>query len=120
MHRNRWGRWFAGVAVVADRRGLREVLGRDDAAAASAATREHRARRVREHRAGGQPAAAAATCKGDGSKGEVKMMINQWVGAAANVGRRPVPAPADGLQGHDEHPRRGGRLAGLRRRARST
>jgi glycine betaine/proline transport system substrate-binding protein len=28
---------------------------------------------------------AAATCKGDGSKGTVKMMINQWVGAAANV-----------------------------------
>jgi glycine betaine/proline transport system substrate-binding protein len=27
----------------------------------------------------------AATCKGDGSKGTVKMMINQWVGAAANV-----------------------------------
>lgn len=37
---------------------------------------------------GGAPAsqaAAAATCKGDGSKGTVKMMINQWVGAAANV-----------------------------------
>ena len=30
-------------------------------------------------------APAAATCKGDGSKGAVKMMINQWVGAAANV-----------------------------------
>ena len=30
--------------------------------------------------------------------------------------RRPVPAPADGLQGHDQHPRRGGRLAGLRHR----
>jgi glycine betaine/proline transport system substrate-binding protein len=30
-------------------------------------------------------AVAAATCKGDGSKGTVKMMINQWVGAAANV-----------------------------------
>ena len=28
---------------------------------------------------------AAATCKGDGSKGTVKMMINEWVGAAANV-----------------------------------
>jgi glycine betaine/proline transport system substrate-binding protein len=33
----------------------------------------------------GSPAAAAATCTGDGSKGEVKMMVNEWVGAAANV-----------------------------------
>jgi len=30
-------------------------------------------------------AAVAATCKGAGDKGTVKMMINQWVGAAANV-----------------------------------
>jgi glycine betaine/proline transport system substrate-binding protein len=30
-------------------------------------------------------AVAAATCKGAGDKGNVKMMINQWVGAAANV-----------------------------------
>ncbi len=30
-------------------------------------------------------AVAAVTCKGDGTKGDVKMMINQWVGAAANV-----------------------------------
>ncbi len=28
---------------------------------------------------------AAATCKGAGDKGDVKMMINQWVGAQANV-----------------------------------
>ena len=30
-------------------------------------------------------AAVAATCTGAGDKGTVKMMINQWVGAAANV-----------------------------------
>ena len=30
-------------------------------------------------------APAAATCAGDGSKGSVKLMINQWVGAQANV-----------------------------------
>jgi glycine betaine/proline transport system substrate-binding protein len=30
-------------------------------------------------------AAAAATCKGAGDKGTVKLMINQWVGAQANV-----------------------------------
>jgi glycine betaine/proline transport system substrate-binding protein len=29
--------------------------------------------------------AAAATCKGAGDKGTVKLMINQWVGAQANV-----------------------------------
>ena len=29
--------------------------------------------------------AATATCKGSSDKGTVKMMINQWVGAAANV-----------------------------------
>jgi glycine betaine/proline transport system substrate-binding protein len=33
----------------------------------------------------GGTAVAPATCKGSGDKGEVKMMINQWVGAAANV-----------------------------------
>ena len=43
-------------------------------------------------------------------------MINQWVGAEANVAVAAVPAPADGLQGQDEHARRGGRLAGLRDR----
>ena len=37
--------------------------------------------------AGTSPAAsaAAATCQGAGDKGEVKLMINQWVGAQANV-----------------------------------
>jgi glycine betaine/proline transport system substrate-binding protein len=34
--------------------------------------------------AGGATAAAAA-CKGDGTKGNVRLMINQWVGAQANV-----------------------------------
>ncbi|MEA2518976.1 MAG: glycine betaine/proline transport system substrate-binding protein, partial [Chloroflexota bacterium] len=30
-------------------------------------------------------AVAAATCTGAGDKGEIKMMVNEWVGAAANV-----------------------------------
>ncbi|MBA2720591.1 MAG: glycine/betaine ABC transporter substrate-binding protein [Chloroflexi bacterium] len=35
---------------------------------------------------GASPSAvAAATCEGAGDKGSVKMMVNQWVGAAANV-----------------------------------
>jgi glycine betaine/proline transport system substrate-binding protein len=33
----------------------------------------------------GSPAAVAATCTGAGDKGSVKLMINQWVGAQANV-----------------------------------
>ena len=33
----------------------------------------------------GSPAAVAATCTGAGDKGTVKLMINQWVGAQANV-----------------------------------
>lgn len=35
--------------------------------------------------AGGSSAAAAATCSGAGDQGTVKLMINQWVGAQANV-----------------------------------
>jgi glycine betaine/proline transport system substrate-binding protein len=35
---------------------------------------------------GASPSAvAAATCEGAGDKGDVKMMVNEWVGAAANV-----------------------------------
>ena len=34
---------------------------------------------------GSAAAAAPATCKGAGDKGDVKLMINEWVGAQANV-----------------------------------
>jgi glycine betaine/proline transport system substrate-binding protein len=74
MQRNRWSRWFAGVLMVSlIVMGCAKSAG-NSAAPATAAT-------------GSGPVASesAATCKGDGSKGEVKMMINQWVGAAANV-----------------------------------
>jgi glycine betaine/proline transport system substrate-binding protein len=67
MHLNRWGRWLAGVAVVAVVvTGCAKGSGATTAPSASAGV-------------------AAATCKGDGTKGAVQMMINQWVGAAANI-----------------------------------
>jgi glycine betaine/proline transport system substrate-binding protein len=85
MQRNRWGRWFAGVAVVslilvgcAKSSGATTApstaTGPSAAPAASGSTAP-----------AASEAVAAATCKGDGSKGSVKMMINQWVGAAANI-----------------------------------
>ena len=69
-----------------DRHRLREVVGGH--ADSSRERAAHRASAGAPASAGArrQPAApTAATCKGDGSKGTVKMMINQWVGAAANV-----------------------------------
>ena len=86
MQRNRWGHWLAGVAVVglvvtgcAKSSGATQVPTTAAASIAPASVAPGTS---------GAPAsqvAAAATCKGDGSKGAVKMMINQWVGAAANV-----------------------------------
>jgi glycine betaine/proline transport system substrate-binding protein len=86
MHLNRWGRWFAGVAVIAViLAGCARSSGSTPVPSAPAAS-------TAASQAPGDSAApppstgtAAATCKGDGSKGSVKMMINQWVGAAANV-----------------------------------
>src|SRR5215208_1003928 len=85
MQRNRWGRWFAGVAVVslilvgcAKSSGATTAPSTASAPSAAPAASGSTAPAASE-------AVAAATCKGDGSKGSVKMMINQWVGAAANV-----------------------------------
>ena len=83
MHRNRWGRWFAGVAVVS-----LIVMGcaRSSGATTAPSTAGSSSGPVASGGApAGSPAVAAATCKGDGTKGTVKLMINQWVGAAANV-----------------------------------
>jgi glycine betaine/proline transport system substrate-binding protein len=85
MQRNRWGRWFAGVAVISlIVMGCAKSSGATTPPAASAAPPASTAPGASTAPAG-SATAAAATCKGDGSKGEVKMMINQWVGAAANV-----------------------------------
>jgi len=84
MQRNRWGRWFAGVAVVS-----LIVMGcaKSSGATPSPTTAAPSTGAVASGSAAppASTAPAAATCKGDGSKGVVKMMINQWVGAAANV-----------------------------------
>jgi glycine betaine/proline transport system substrate-binding protein len=82
MQRNRWGRWFAGVAVVS-----LIVMGCAKSSGATPTTGAASSGPVASgsEAPAGSAAVAAATCKGDGSKGTVKMMINQWVGAAANV-----------------------------------
>ena len=87
MQRNRWGRWFAAVAVVSlIVMGCAKSSGATTPPAASAGAPPSTAPAASGSTApAGSQTAAAATCKGDGSKGEVKMMINQWVGAAANV-----------------------------------
>jgi len=83
MQGNRWARRFAGIAVVS-----LIVMG---CAKSSGATAPPSAATASSGPVAsgsgpaGSAAVAAATCKGDGTKGEVKMMINQWVGAAANV-----------------------------------
>ncbi|HEY7132487.1 MAG TPA: ABC transporter substrate-binding protein [Candidatus Limnocylindrales bacterium] len=87
MRDSRTSRWLAGLAIVAVvmvgcARGSGATTAPTNAPAASSAGGAGEA-------PSGAPAAsqgvAAATCKGDGSKGTVQMMINQWVGAEANV-----------------------------------
>jgi glycine betaine/proline transport system substrate-binding protein len=84
MQRNRWGRWFAGVAVVslivmgcARSSGGTPTPAGSTGAGASTGTPASVAP--------GASSVAAATCTGAGDKGTVKMMVNEWVGAAANV-----------------------------------
>jgi glycine betaine/proline transport system substrate-binding protein len=83
MQGNRWARRFAGVAVVS-----LIVMGCAKSSGATAppsTTTASSGPEASGSAPAGSAAVAAATCKGDGTKGEVKMMINQWVGAAANV-----------------------------------
>jgi glycine betaine/proline transport system substrate-binding protein len=85
MQLDRWGRRVAGIVVVSlIVMGCAKSSGNSPAAATAAAPSSGPVASGSAAPAGSAPA-AAATCKGDGSKGEVKMMINQWVGAAANV-----------------------------------
>jgi glycine betaine/proline transport system substrate-binding protein len=84
MRQHGWARWLGGIAMVAvlvtgcakSGGGSTPVpsTGGGGGASPSAA-------------GGSAPASqvAEATCKGAGDKGDVKMMINQWVGAEANV-----------------------------------
>ena len=83
MQGNRWARRFAGIAVV-----TLIVMGcaKSSGATTAPTTAAASSGPVASGSApAGSAAVAAATCKGDGTKGSVKMMINQWVGAAANV-----------------------------------
>ena len=83
MQGNRWARRFAGVAVVS-----LIVMGCAKSSGATAPPSAATASSGPEASGSapaGSAAVAAATCKGDGTKGSVKMMINQWVGAASNV-----------------------------------
>jgi glycine betaine/proline transport system substrate-binding protein len=81
------GRWLSGIAVVAIvATGCAKSSGATTAPASAAAAPSTAASQT----AGGSApaesqAAAKATCTGSGDKGTVKMMINQWVGAEANV-----------------------------------
>jgi glycine betaine/proline transport system substrate-binding protein len=87
MNQKGAGRWLSGIAIVAlIFAGCARSSGATTAPAASAAAPSTAASQA----AGGSapPVAsqvAAATCQGAGDKGSVKMMINQWVGAEANV-----------------------------------
>ena len=85
MDLKRWGRWVTALAVI----GLIFVGCAKSSGATTAPTTAASAPAAASADATSSTApsagTAAATCKGDGSKGDVKMMINQWVGAAANV-----------------------------------
>ncbi len=86
MQGNRWGRWFAGVAVVGlIVTGCAKSSGATPVPTTAAASATPASVAPGDSSAPASQTAAAATCKGDGTKGTVKMMINQWVGAAANV-----------------------------------
>jgi glycine betaine/proline transport system substrate-binding protein len=84
MQGNSWGRRLAGIVVVS-----LIVMGCAKSSGGSSAPTTAQASSGPVASGSAAPAgsapAAAATCKGDGTKGAVKMMINQWVGAAANV-----------------------------------
>jgi glycine betaine/proline transport system substrate-binding protein len=84
MQLDRWGRRLAGIVVVSlIVMGCAKSSG--GTTAPSVAAQSSGPVASGSAAPAGSAPTAAATCKGDGSKGEVKMMINQWVGAAANV-----------------------------------
>jgi glycine betaine/proline transport system substrate-binding protein len=87
MREHRIGRWLSGMAIVAIVvTGCAKGSG-DSAAPASAAAPSAAASAGAPGSAApsASSAAAAATCTGGGDKGTVQLMINEWVGAEANV-----------------------------------
>jgi glycine betaine/proline transport system substrate-binding protein len=85
MQHNRWTRWFAGVAVISlILVGCARSSGSTPSPAASQGGGASAPASASTGPAASE-AVAPATCEGAGDKGSVKMMVNQWVGAAANV-----------------------------------
>jgi glycine betaine/proline transport system substrate-binding protein len=85
MRANGLGRWFSGIAIVAL---IVAGCARGSGATTPPASTGAGPSTAASTAAGGstEPSAVAkATCQGAGDKGTVKMMINQWVGAEANV-----------------------------------
>lgn len=82
MQGNRWVRWFAAVAVVSL---VLAGCARGSGTTPSPAGPSAPASVAPGASAPASTGPAAATCTGAGDKGTVQMMVNQWVGAAANV-----------------------------------
>jgi glycine betaine/proline transport system substrate-binding protein len=83
MQRNRWSRWVAGLAVISL---IAVGCARSGSTPSPAASTPAASGTPVSVAPGASPSAVAkATCEGAGDKGGVKMMVNEWVGAAANV-----------------------------------
>jgi glycine betaine/proline transport system substrate-binding protein len=89
MRQTGLGRWLTGVAIVAVVvTGCAKSSGSTPTPVASqpaASTGGGTSSTAPSSGPAASQAVAAATCQGAGDKGDVKMMINQWVGAEANV-----------------------------------
>ena len=87
MHHLRWARWLAAVAVISVIvMGCARSSGATTAPTQAASAGAPASVDPGASSPATQPSAAAkATCEGAGDKGSVKMMVNEWVGAAANV-----------------------------------
>ena len=88
MREQRIGRWLSGFAIVAIIvTGCAKGSGDSAPPATVAPTATAAASASGDASVGPSASAApaAATCKGSGDKGTVQLMINEWVGAEANV-----------------------------------
>jgi glycine betaine/proline transport system substrate-binding protein len=87
QHRTGIARLVVGLAIVSLTISACSSGGTASAAATAATSSPATGSSAPAASAGTSPAAsaAAASCTGAGDKGEVKLMINQWVGAQANV-----------------------------------
>jgi glycine betaine/proline transport system substrate-binding protein len=80
------GRWISGFAIVAlVVAGCARGSGTTPSPASPSTAATASTAAGASAGASASTAVAAATCKGAGDKGSVQMMVNQWVGAEANV-----------------------------------